>query len=149
MTNSNTSRTLLTLAAAALITAGCGGGGGDQGASSEPATSSPTGPPSSTAAPELTDQQAPPTRLVVDVTIKGGEVTPTNEALQSGLNEPVVFRVTSDAADELHVHSNPEHSFAITATPEAQQFQFTPTVPGRIDVELHDLGKTVATITVQ
>lgn len=146
MTNSNT-RTLLTLTAAALIATGCGGGG-DQGGSTE-AASTPSGAPSSTAAPELTDQQAPPTRLVVDVTIKGGEVTPTNEALQSGLDEPIVFRVTSDAADELHVHSNPEHSFAIEARSEAQQFQFTPTVPGRIDVELHDLGRTIATITVQ
>ena len=138
-------RTLLTVTAAALLGAGCGGSDEAPASSSGAAAST----PSQTAAPDFTDQQAPPTRLVVDVTIKGGQVTPTNEALQSGLNESVVFRVMSDAKDELHVHSNPEHTFAIDAKGEAQQFQFTPTVPGRIDVELHDLGKTVATITVQ
>lgn len=139
-----TTRTLLTLTAATVLLAGCGGGSDEaQSSSSAGAT------PSQTAAPDFTDQQAPPTRLVVDVTIKGGQVTPTNESLQSGLNEPVVFRVMSDAKDELHVHSNPEHTFAIDAKGGAQQFQFTPSVPGKIDVELHDLGKTVATITVQ
>lgn len=142
----NISRTVLTLTAAAFLIAGCGGGADETSASSSNASNT---TPSNTAAPEFTDQQAPPARLLVDVTIKDGEVTPTNESLQSGLNEPVVFRVISDAIDVLHVHSNPEHSFAIDSRSEAQQFQFTPTVPGKIDVELHDLGKTVATITVQ
>jgi hypothetical protein len=138
-------RTLLTLTAATLLIAGCGGGSDEAPNSAAPSS----GAPASTAAPELTDQQAPPTRLVVDVTIKEGQVTPTNEALQSALNEPIVFRVLSDATDVLHVHSSPEHTFAIDSKQEPQQFQFTATVPGKIDVELHDLGKTVATITVQ
>ena len=147
MTTSKT--TLLTLAAAALITAGCGG-------STEPAYSTipPSGssgaasPPASTAAPELTDNQAPPSRLVIDVTIKGGEVTPTNEPLQGALGEPIVIRVGSDVADELHVHSNPEHTFKIEPG-QNLQFQFTVDVPGKVDVELHALKRTVATITVQ
>jgi hypothetical protein len=46
------------------------------------------------------------------------------------------------------VHSNPEHTFDIK--PEnGQAFQFTVDVPGKVDVELHHLNKTVATITVQ
>jgi hypothetical protein len=141
------SRTLLALAAAALVTAGCGGSTGTDSPSSA-ASGSTGGPPSSTAAPQLTDDQSPPTRLVVDVTIKGGEVTPTNESLQGTLGEPIVFRVNSDAADQLHVHSNPEHTFTVEPK-NGQQFQFTVDVPGKVDVELHQLGKTVATITVQ
>lgn len=137
MTASKT--TLLTLAATALITAGCGGSGG---------TAGPSSAPSSTAAPQLTDQQDPPTRLILDVTIKGGEVTPTNEPLQGAVGEPVVIRVNSDAADQLHVHSNPEHTFTVEPK-NGQQFQFTVDVPGKVDVELHELGRTVATITVQ
>jgi len=131
--------TLLTLAATALITAGCGGSGG---------TAGPSSAPSSTAAPQLTDQQDPPTRLLLDVTIKGGEVTPTKEPLQGAVGEPVVIRVNSDAADQLHVHSNPEHTFTVEPK-NGQQFQFTVDVPGKVDVELHELGRTVATITVQ
>jgi hypothetical protein len=58
------------------------------------------------------------------------------------------IRVNSDAADELHVHSTPEHSFNVEAKP-MQSFQFTVDVPGKVDVELHHLNKTIATIQVQ
>ena len=96
----------------------------------------------------MSNDQAPPTRLTIDVDIKGGNVTPTNQQLQAGLKEQIIIRVTSDAADELHVHSTPEHKFNIDAKP-MQMFQFTVDVPGKVDVELHHLDKTIATITVQ
>lgn len=96
----------------------------------------------------MSNEQAPPSRLVIEVTIKGGTVTPTNEQLQSAVNEQIVIRVNSDVADELHVHSTPEHTFKIEAKP-AQSFQFTVDVPGKVDVELHQLKTTIATITVQ
>jgi sporulation-control protein spo0M len=135
-------RALIVVAAAALITVGCGG-------SSEPAEPATASPSESTVNPsEMQDHQAPPERLVVDVTIKGGQVTPVNEQLQAALKQPVIFRVNSDVADELHVHSNPEHTFKIEAKP-GQMFQFTVDVPGKVDVELHQLKKTVATISVQ
>lgn len=96
---------------------------------------------------ELLDHQGPH-RFIVRVKIAGGNVTPTNEHLEATVNEPIVFRVDSDAADELHVHSNPEHSYKIEAKP-GQSFQFTVAVPGKVDVELHELNKTVATIAVR
>jgi hypothetical protein len=46
------------------------------------------------------------------------------------------------------VHSTPEHKFNVEAKP-MQTFQFTVDVPGKVDVELHHLNKTIATITVQ
>ena len=96
----------------------------------------------------MSNEQAPPTRLEIEVTIKGGTVTPTNEQLQAAVKEQIIIRVNSDVADELHVHSNPEHTFKIEAKP-AQTFQFTAEVPGQVDVELHQLKKTIATIAVQ
>jgi len=96
----------------------------------------------------MSNNQAPPSRLVIDVDIKGGQVTPTNAQLQATVKEQIVIRVNSDVADELHVHSNPEHTFKIEAKP-MQSFQFTVDVPGKVDVELHQLNKTVATIAVQ
>lgn len=96
----------------------------------------------------MQDQQAPPDRLVIDVTIKGGEVNPTNAQLEAKTNEQIVVKVNSDAADELHVHSSPEHTFKVEAKP-AQQFQFSVGVPGKVDIELHQLGKTIATVQVQ
>jgi hypothetical protein len=136
---------MLPLAAAALITAGCGG---STGTTTTTTTSGAPATPSSTGAPAFTDQQAPPARLVIDVTIKDGQVTPTNAQVQSKVGEPIVVQVTSDAADQLHVHSNPEHTFNVEPK-QSQSFQFTVSVPGRVDVELHHLNKTVATITVQ
>jgi hypothetical protein len=132
------------LTAAALITAGCGG---SNSSGSAPGSAS-SSQPSTVGPSDMSNAQAPPTQLVIDVTIKGGDVTPTNEQLQAGVKEPIVVHVNSDAADELHVHSTPEHSFEVQAKP-MQSFQFTVDVPGKVDVELHKLNKTIATIQVQ
>jgi sporulation-control protein spo0M len=126
---------------AALLAAGCGGDE-DQG-------STQAGPSAATVHPsDMADHQGPPARLVVEVTIKGGNVTPTNEQLEAEVDQPIIFRVDSDVADELHVHSNPAHTFTIEAK-GGQSFQFTVGVPGKVDVELHELKKTIATITVR
>jgi hypothetical protein len=132
------------LTGAALITAGCGGSNGTDNASGSASSSQP-----STVSPsDMSNEQAPPSRLAIDVDIKGGNVTPTNQQLNAGVKEQIIIRVNSDAADELHVHSTPEHKFNIEAKP-MQIFQFTVDVPGKVDVELHKLNKTIATIQVQ
>ena len=86
--------------------------------------------------------------LVVDVTIAKGQVTPVNATLQAKVSQPITFRVTSDVADELHVHSSPDHEFKVAAAPN-QTFRFSVDVPGNVDVELHHLDRTVATIQVR
>jgi len=134
----------MALAAATLITAGCGGSESTQ--TTEATLASPS--PSTVSPSDMSNEQAPPTRLEIEVTIKGGTVTPTNEQLQAAVKEQIIIRVNSDVADELHVHSNPEHTFKIEAKP-AQTFQFTVEVPGQVAVELHQLNKTIATIAVQ
>ncbi len=91
---------------------------------------------------------APAAAPVVDVTIAKGQVTPTNTTLQAKVHQQITFRVTSDATDELHVHSTPDHKFQIAAAPN-QTFQFSVDVPGNVEVELHHLDRTIATIQVQ
>jgi hypothetical protein len=86
--------------------------------------------------------------LSVDVTIAHGQVTPANATLQASAREPITLHVTSDAADELHVHSVPDHKFEVAAAAN-QTFQFSVDVPGNVDVELHHLDRTVATIQVR
>ncbi|WP_370647124.1 hypothetical protein [Mycobacterium sp. IDR2000157661] len=136
-----TYRAPLVLTAAALITAGCGGS-----SDSEETPAAPT--ESTVGASDMSDAQAPPERTTIDISIANGEVTPQNKQVQAELNQPIVLKVTSDTEDELHVHSNPEHTFAVKPGPP-QTFQFSVNVPGRVDVELHDTGQTVATIAVQ
>jgi hypothetical protein len=96
----------------------------------------------------MSNDQAPPTRLVVDVDIKGGNVIPTNEQLQAAANEQIIIKVSSDVDDELHVHSTPDHTFKVEPK-SGQSFQFTVGVPGKVDVELHKANKIIATIAVQ
>jgi hypothetical protein len=132
-------RLLALLAAGVLLTAGCGGKSDNSESPSTPSTISPS---------DMPNEQRPADRLVIDVTIKGGDVTPTNAQLETKVKNPIVVRVDSDAADQLHVHSSPEHTFNIE--PRAgQQFQFTVDVPGQVEIELHQLQKTIATVQVQ
>jgi ABC-type glycerol-3-phosphate transport system substrate-binding protein len=134
-------KTLMVLAAAAVLAAGCGGsdGGGTATSSSQPSTVSPS---------DMSNDQAPPSRLVIDVTIKGGNVTPSNEQLRAAANEQIIIKVSSDVDDELHVHSTPDHTFKVEPK-SGQSFQFTVGVPGKVDVELHKANKIIATIAVQ
>jgi hypothetical protein len=85
--------------------------------------------------------------LSVDITISRGQVTPANATLQAAVHQPITLHVTSDVTDELHVHSVPDHKFEVAATAN-QTFQFSVDVPGSVDVELHHLDRTVATIHV-
>jgi hypothetical protein len=64
------------------------------------------------------------------------------------VHQQITLRVTSDAADELHVHSTPDHKFPVAVAP-GQTFQFSVDVPGNVEVELHHLDRTIATIQVQ
>ncbi|WAJ47392.1 hypothetical protein OK015_13675 [Mycobacterium sp. Aquia_216] len=91
--------------------------------------------------------QAPTGAVNIDVTIAHGQVTPTNAMLQAKVKQQITLHVTSDATDELHVHSVPDHTFQVAARPN-QVFQFSVNVPGNVDVELHHLDRTIATISV-
>lgn len=130
-------RTLTVLATAALVSVGC-----SSPEPAQPAASTPAG------VPAMTDQQEAPERVLVDVTIADGVVTPTNQQVQAAVDQPILIRVRSDVPDELHVHATPEHTFEVKPGPP-QTFQFTVEVPGRVDVELHGAHRVVATIAVQ
>jgi ABC-type glycerol-3-phosphate transport system substrate-binding protein len=138
-------KTLIALSAVALVVAGCGGSTSSSNGSSSSASS---GAPGASGAPSFSDVQAPPSQLVIEATIAHGAVTPTNQQLQAKVNEVIIVKIDSDAADELHAHSTPDHTFKVEAKPN-QSFQFTPSVPGKVEIELHDLNRVIATVDVQ
>src|ERR1700756_5644067 len=137
----------LVAALAVWLTAACGGSKNTGGTSSTSAQAS-SSASSSSATPSSAAQQPPAGAATFDVTIANGQVTPTNASWQAKVGQPVSVRVTSDAADELHVHSSPDHEFEIAAAPN-QVFTFTVDVPGSVEIELHKLDKTIATLQVQ
>jgi plastocyanin len=138
---------VLVAALAVWLTAACGGSKNTGGTSSTSAQAS-SSASSSSATPSSAAQQPPAGAATFDVTIANGQVTPTNASWQAKVGQPVSVRVTSDAADELHVHSSPDHEFEIAAAPN-QVFTFTVDVPGSVEIELHKLDKTIATLQVQ
>jgi len=130
-----TCRTVAALAAVALLAAGCGG-------ADRPATDSAGADPA-----QLTDAQRPPDRLRVEVTIADGRVSPTDADLRATVGQPIVVYVNSDAADELHVNSVPEHTFTIEPGP-IHAFQFSVDQPGAVDITLRHLHRRIATVHV-
>ena len=116
--------------------------GGDVDSASSAATSTPESPS------EVSSSEASEPGLVLDVAIEAGTVSPVNERFDAVVGEPVTLRVDSDAEDELHIHSVPEHSFDVTAA-SGQIFEFTVDVPGTVAIELHHSGKTVANLVVR
>jgi cytoskeletal protein RodZ len=137
---------VLVAALAVWLTAGCGGSK-NTGTSSTSAQAS-SSAASSSATPPPGSQQPPAGAATFDVTIANGQVTPTNATWQAKVGQPVSVHVTSDAADKLHVHSSPDHEFEVAAAPN-QVFTFTVDVPGSVEIELHKLDKTIATLQVQ
>lgn len=132
----------LSMALAAVLAAGCGSG---------PATtaSSPSAAPSVAATPSVATVLPSATAgPVINVAIAAGAVTPTNAEADAVVGQPIVLEVSSDAADSIHVHSVPEHVFEVQPQP-GQRFEFTVGVPGSVDVELHDLNRTIVTIAVR
>ena len=85
--------------------------------------------------------------VVLDITIADGEVTPAGETVDAKVGQQIELRVDSDAEDELHVHSNPEHEFEVKAA-DGQDFTFTIEQPGQVEIETHETGVVVAELVV-
>jgi len=86
--------------------------------------------------------------VVLPVQIAAGTVTPTNQRLDAKVGEQVTLRVDSDTEEEVHVHSEPGHTFAVKPVP-GQVFTFSVSIPGKVAIELHHSDKTIATLQVR
>ncbi|MFC8045625.1 hypothetical protein [Nocardia sp. NPDC057353] len=125
---------------AGLLTAGC--------ASADEGEHADHGVAQQSSAPVSATAQAGQQPVVIAVRLAGGTVTPDDTRVEAAVGQPIELVVDSDTADELHVHSNPDHTFEVEPA-AGQRFSFTVGVPGRVEVELHDAGRTVATILVR
>jgi hypothetical protein len=116
------------------------------GASETASTTSPSAATASTQPPGSSQPAA--AGLEIPVQIRGGTVTPLNAQFDAKVGETITLRVDSDVAEELHVHSVPEHEFEVLPK-VGQVFSFSVAVPGQVAIELHHSGKTVATLIVR
>lgn len=86
--------------------------------------------------------------VVVEISFSGDSVDPRGSQIDVPVGYSVELDVTADAAGEVHVHSDPGQSAAYgVGTTRISLGAFK--VPGRYDVESHNLGKTIVTLEVK
>ena len=84
----------------------------------------------------------------VDIVIKDGKVTPQGKRVKVKAGDPVTLNVTSDADEEIHVHSDPEHEYEVKAGDSLDE-TFTIDTPGQVAVEAHHLDVTILQLVVE
>jgi hypothetical protein len=146
------------VAVATLTVAGCGGSAGDSAQPSEntSASASPTreSTPDDSASESTPEDDGSPAEtednaVEIEVEIEHGQVTPSGERVDVEVGQTIRLVVDSDAADEIHVHSTPEHSFRIRPGMDDKEFEFRLTQPGVVEMELHEQGDVLATLAAR
>ena len=135
-------RTSLLTAGVVLALSGCAG-------TDEPPASSSTetsAPESSTSASSSPAGPITPAGQRIVVTVAGGQVTGDTGRVPVAAGEQVTLVVTSDVADELHLHGYDLRTAITPGTPA--ELSFEATVPGVFEVELHDAGTVLLTLQV-
>jgi len=139
---------------AALSLAGCGGSSEDSTRSSD-GPSSPAGatqrpsPDDSATEPGPDDSPTQDNAVEIEIEIEHGQVTPAGERVDVRVGQPIRLVVDSDAPDEIHVHSTPEHAFRVRPGMDDKEFRFRLTQPGVVEMELHEQGDVIATLAAR
>jgi len=128
--------------AATALAAGCGSDDSSSASSTDSTTVETDTTTTETAKP--TAETAKPT--VVSIVVVDG--VPKDGIVRESVNEGdrVVLVVTSDVADEIHVHGY-DISREVAAGGTAR-LPFTATIPGQFEVELESRGVPIADLTV-
>ena len=141
-----TTRPTLIVLLVVLLT-GCAAG--EQDATTAPAAAGTT--PSSASSSPTTASASPtpaPTPAVrtIDVSYAAGEVSGTTGREDVALGEQVVLRITSDVADQVHVHGYDLEQDLPAGVPV--EIPLTASIPGGFEVELHDAGRALFQLRV-
>lgn len=123
--------------AAVLLFAGCGG------ADAGKVSSSPNPSPDKPSTAEPADDA-----VVVDIAVRDGEVTPQGDRVEVKVGQKVTLRITSDAHETIHVHSEPEQEFEVRDGDDVEK-SLAIDVPGQVAVEAHHLDVTIVQLVVR
>lgn len=131
------------LGLAAVLT-GCAGT--DEAASAGTATSSSASASASAGTTSAAPSTPAATGQRIEVTVTGDQVSGDTGRVPVPAGEHVTLVVTSDAADELHVHGYDLGADLAPGTPATVEFDAT--IPGVFEVELHEAGTLLFTLQV-
>jgi hypothetical protein len=143
-------RSLASVAAVSclLLAAGCGqddpSGAGEPSSSARPSGS---GEKSEAGSPAPSGSAPAGSAQRIEVTFTGGSVSPNGDRVDVAAGEPVELVVTADAPGEIHVHSSPERELEYDAGTTTLRLKIDQ--PGVVDVESHDLEKTIVQLEVR
>lgn len=87
-----------------------------------------------------------PSGTTVEITIEGDSISPNGKRIDAAVGEPITFKVTSDRAGELHVHTSPSQEVEYGVG--TSRFQLIVERPGIVEVEDHDAGLVVVQLEV-
>ena len=126
---------------AALLVAGCSGD------DSAPKTPSSTPPPSSTSAGATSPSQTAFAGTEIVVAVTNGKVSPPTHRVKVTKGTQVRLKVTSDKADELHVHGYDLEK----ELPAGEQvtLDFTADQTGLFEIETHESGLQLVQLEVR
>jgi hypothetical protein len=131
------------LLASSLTLAGCAGTDPAAPTDAAPRSASASSAPSSSAP----SPSAAESGQRIDVRVSGGQVSGDTGRVPVPAGEPVTLTITSDVADEVHVHG---YDLTAELAPNvAAELTFAATIPGVFEVELHDAGTVLLTLQVQ
>lgn len=109
----------------------------------DPTSASRTGDDNSSGVGGSSDQS-----VTVNIAEQGGKIDPLGKVVKAPTGQDITLVVTSDADDEIHVHSDPEHEFEVAAGDQDKKFTFSGDTPGTIEVESHGLDVTILKLQV-
>ena len=84
----------------------------------------------------------------INITIEGETLTPNGDRVEVKVGQPIELVVKSDAEGEIHVHSDPEQEFEYAAG-TTTLIMAPITRPGIVEVESHELEKTIVQLEVK
>jgi hypothetical protein len=137
------------LLTAALALAGCAGTDPTSGASpasAAPSSSSESASPSSSGSSAGSTVRSTPAGQRIEVTVVGGRVSGDTGRVPVGSGDHVTLVVTSDVADEIHLHGYDLTAALSPGTPT--ELAFDATIPGVFEVELHEAGTVLLSLQV-
>lgn len=136
----------LSLLTTVLVT-GCSAGT-ETAVDDDPVVRAPSAVTPSTATPTVAPTVVPSVAgpRVVEVAYAGGQVTGVGSRVAAELGEQLVLRITSDVADEVHLHGYDLR--ADVAAGGTVEIPFTASIPGGFEVELEGLGRALFQLRV-
>jgi hypothetical protein len=86
--------------------------------------------------------------VTIEIVEDGGQITPDDgHPVAVSVGQEVQLNVSSDVDDEIHVHTQPDHEYAVKAGVD-ESYSFTVNSPGVYPIESHGLEVTLVKLQV-